>query len=52
MENMRINLAEIYCFEPRTAFKRIDRSRNYSISTFEIADFLRDNGIYITNNEA
>jgi Ca2+-binding EF-hand superfamily protein len=47
-----MNLAEIYCFEPRTAFKRIDRTKNYSISAYEIVDFLRDNGIYATIDDA
>jgi hypothetical protein len=47
-----MNLAEIYCFEPRSAFKRIDRSRNYTISPYEIVDFLRDNNFYSTLSDA
>jgi Ca2+-binding EF-hand superfamily protein len=45
-------LAELYNFEPRTAFKRLDRSRNYRINHLEIQDFLRDNYINVLSSEA
>ena len=36
MEDQRTVLADHYSFESRTAFNRIDRQRNYKISTIEI----------------
>lgn len=52
IENQRLSLAEHYAFEPRTAYKRLDRSRNYKISQYEIQDFLRDNNIYVLLSDA
>jgi len=46
IERQRERLADHYAFEPRSAFKRIDRNKNYSLSNFELQDFLRDNGFY------
>jgi len=43
IEVTRQVLAEQPDFEPYTAFKRIDRDSNSSLSTWEIIDFLRDN---------
>lgn len=41
----------MYHFEPRSAFKRIDRDRNYSLNAYEISDFLKDNDIYMSTTD-
>lgn len=44
-------MARIYDFNPRNAFQRIDRYRNYNLDVFEIKDFLRDQGKFVTNSD-
>ena len=44
-------MADHYAFEPRSAFKRVDRNKNYSLSNWELQDFLRDNGFYALGEE-
>ncbi len=36
-------LNEAYNFQPNSAFKRIDRLRNYKVNAFDLANFMRDN---------
>ena len=48
---MRERLADHYAFEPRSAFKRLDRNRNFSLSANEVQDFLRDNGIFVLSDD-
>jgi hypothetical protein len=50
-EDARQRLARIYDFNPKNAFQRIDRYRNYTLDVFEIKDFLRDTGKFATNSE-
>ena len=38
-------------FESRSAFKRIDRTGDYSISMIEIVDFLKENGLYVSSED-
>lgn len=45
-------MAEVYCFEPRAAFKRIDRGKNFLISAWDLVDFLRDNSLFVTTVDA
>jgi len=51
IEVIRQVLAEQPDFEPYTAFKRIDRDANSSLSLFEIHDFLRDNDLPILESD-
>lgn len=51
IEVTRQVLAEQPDFEPYTAFKRIDRDANSSISTWEIIDFLRDNELVVLERD-
>jgi Ca2+-binding EF-hand superfamily protein len=50
-ERTRQDLAALYDFNPKNAFQRIDRYRNYSLDVFEIKDFLRDQGKFVSNSE-
>lgn len=50
-EDLRLRLARIYDFNPRNAFQRIDRYRNYALDAFEIKDFLREQGKFVSNSE-
>jgi len=51
IEVTRQVLAEQPDFEPYTAFKRIDRDANSSVSTWEIIDFLRDNELVVLERD-
>lgn len=46
LERLRQRLCQIYNFAPHNAFQRLDRDRNDRISSYEIQNFLRDNGVY------
>ena len=50
-EDTRQQLARVFDFNPRNAFQRLDRSKNYSLSAFEVKDFLRDTGKFVTSSE-
>jgi Ca2+-binding EF-hand superfamily protein len=45
LEKARQRLCEIREFSPHAAFQRFDRDANDSITSFEIVNFLRDNGV-------
>jgi len=49
IERCRQQLAEELDFEPYTAFRRVDRGGNGYLSSYELTDFLRDNGILCTD---
>jgi len=51
IEVTRQVLAEQPDFEPYTAFKRIDRDANSSISVWEVIDFLRDNELVVLERD-
>lgn len=51
MENKRQDLASIWCFQPRNAFSRIDRLRNRALNQYDISDFLRENGVFASNDD-
>lgn len=46
IEAARQRLCNIRDFAPHSAFERMDRSMNASVSSLEIINFLRDNAIY------
>ena len=53
LEAARTRLCSISDFAPRSAFDRFDRNMSGSLSSGELCDFLRDNGVYhVTNDEA
>ena len=47
-----MNLTQTVDFEPYSAFKRIDRFRTGCISPFDLKELMRDNGVFITEQEA
>jgi len=52
MERARQRLCEIRDFAPYSAFQRLDRDANESISSMEVVSFLRDSGLrHITESE-
>ena len=52
VEECRMNLSQTVDFEPYSAFKRIDRFRTGNISPFDLKELMRDNGVFITEQEA
>ena len=53
LEAARARLCSINDFAPRSAFERMDRNMSGSLSSGEICNFLRDNGVYhISDSEA
>lgn len=52
-EYARSSLCSISDFAPRAAFERIDRDSSGQISSSEMCNFLRDNGVYhVADSEA
>ena len=45
-ERLRQRLCDIRDFAPSSAFQRIDRDANNTISSHELINYLRDNGVY------
>ena len=52
LERSRQRLCEIKDMAPRSLFERLDRDANNYISSFEILEYLRQNGVYgVSENE-
>ena len=51
LERARQRLNEIRDFSPLAAFHRIDRDVNDFITSLELLNFLRDNGVYHAREE-
>jgi hypothetical protein len=53
LENARARLCSIRDFAPNSAFQRMDRDCSGAVSSREIVNFLRDNGVFhVSESEA
>jgi hypothetical protein len=53
LEGARSRLCSIRDFAPNSAFQRMDRDFSGSVSSREVCNFLRDNGVYhVSESEA
>lgn len=46
LERARQHLCEIRDFAPHSAFQRLDRDGNNTLTSYEILNFLRDNSVF------
>lgn len=45
-------LAEQSCYEPYTAFKRLDQLRKGSVEAMDVRQFLEDNEIFVSREQS
>jgi len=38
-------------FQPKSAFKRVDRLKNFRLNAFDVANFMRDNGFNVYSGD-